>query len=141
VQNTLTFKIVTPEGVTFEDTVHNVTVPTQSGEVGIYANHAPLISLVVPGELVIKKTDETIYLSVAHGVLEVRKGNKVIIIADQADHATEIDVEGARKAIERAEGGLEKGGLTTAEVETFEKILEAEEAKIKVAENHYQREK
>src|SRR3989338_515301 len=98
----LHFEITTPERTVYKSEVDQVTVPTAMGEITVLPNHIPLVSQLVSGELVIKKGSEKIHLAVSGGFVEVRQGNHVVILADTAERAEEIDVARAEEARERA---------------------------------------
>lgn len=97
------FEIVTPERVVLKEEVLQVTVPTRNGEITVLPDHIPLVSALQPGVIEIKtKTGETEIMSVSGGFIEVLK-NKVVILADTAERAVEIDEQRAEEARERAE--------------------------------------
>ena len=91
----LNLEIVTPEKKVFSDTVDAVTIPTESGEVGILNNHAPLISTLKPGILSYTRGGTNERMVIAGGFLEVSQNN-VSVLADIAETADEIDIEAAR---------------------------------------------
>lgn len=95
------FTIVTPERVVYEDTVDQVTVPAEDGEITILPNHIPLVSLLRPGELLVKKGGKETAMAVSRGFIQVNK-KEVIILADTAEHALEIDAKRAEEARQRA---------------------------------------
>lgn len=97
------FEIVTPEKVVFRTEVKQVTVPTKTGEITVLPNHIPLVSALEPGviELVTAAGEQEI-ISVSGGFLEVLS-DKVVILADTAERAEEIDVQRAEEARARAE--------------------------------------
>jgi len=103
----LTFKleIVTVEGVVFSDDVNTVVAWGVEGQLGILPHHAPLMTMLQPGDLLIRKDDEEQYLAVSGGFLEVRP-DKVIILADACERAEEIDMARAEAAKRRAEETL-----------------------------------
>ena len=108
---TIELKVVTPNGVVYESEVEKVTVPTKSGEITVHPQHAPLVSILEPGEIIAKKEGEDSYevaMAISTGIVEVRPSNKIYLIADTAERATEIDVERAEKARKRAKELLEK---------------------------------
>ena len=86
----LLFEITTPEGKIYSEQVDEIILPTPNGEIGILPNHIPLVSLLNPGEVRIKKGSEETYLAVSGGFIEVRP-DKVVVLADTAEHADEID--------------------------------------------------
>ncbi|OGH60124.1 MAG: ATP synthase F1 subunit epsilon [Candidatus Magasanikbacteria bacterium RIFCSPHIGHO2_01_FULL_33_34] len=99
----LEFKIVTPDGVIYNDKVEKVTVPTTSGEITILPMHMPLVSILKAGELVAYKDGNSVAMSVASGIVEIQSNNKVYIMADTAERAEHIDIERAEVARKRAE--------------------------------------
>jgi F-type H+-transporting ATPase subunit epsilon len=99
----LRFELVSPERIVYsEDEVDMVIAPGADGEMGILPNHAPLLTALGIGELRIRKGAEEECFAVHGGFMEVL-ANKVIVMADTAEHAEEIDVARAEAAIERAE--------------------------------------
>jgi F-type H+-transporting ATPase subunit epsilon len=100
---TIHFEIVTPERVVLKEKILQVSVPTREGEITVLPNHIPLVASLLPGVIEIKKTDNTIeIISVSGGFIEVLK-DKVVILADTAERAEEIDVSRAEEARQRAE--------------------------------------
>lgn len=97
------FKIVTPDGVKYDDTVLSVSIPTENGEITVLEQHAALVSVLRAGELLIKKSDHDVLIAVSGGVVEVRETGDVYILADTAEHAEHIDLERAEAARKRAE--------------------------------------
>ncbi len=98
----LSFEIVTAERVVYSDEVDVVVAPGIEGQLGILAQHAPLMTMLQPGELMIRKDGEEQSIFVSGGFLEVQ-GNKVTVLADTAERAEEIDTERAEEARKRAE--------------------------------------
>jgi F-type H+-transporting ATPase subunit epsilon len=82
-----------------------VVAPGIEGELGILPHHAPLMTMLAPGELLIRKDSEETYMSVSGGFLEVRP-DKILILADACERAEEIDIERAEAAKRRAEERL-----------------------------------
>lgn len=99
------FEIVTPEKTVLKEDIVEVTIPTAEGELTILPHHAPLVAMLKPGVLVLKKADGgTDVAFIAGGFLEVLK-NKVVVLADTAERAEQIDevkVEEARVRAEKA---------------------------------------
>ena len=102
----LSVEIVTGERVVFtEDDVDMVVAPGADGSLGILPHHAPLITLLASGELRIKKGGREEAIAVFGGFMEVTP-EKVIILADTAEQAEEIDLARAEEARRRAEAEL-----------------------------------
>jgi len=100
--STMRLEIITAERQVFSDEVNMVVAPGIEGELGILPHHAPLMTILKPGELLIRKDNEEIYMAVSGGFLEVRP-DKVIILADACERAEEINIERAEAAKSRAE--------------------------------------
>lgn len=102
------FEIVTPERTVFKQEVFQVTVPTQSGEITVLPDHIPLVSILKPGVLEIKTVDqETEIISVSGGFIEVLR-DKIVILADTAERAQELDENIIAEARRRAEVSKEE---------------------------------
>ena len=102
---TLRLEIITAERQVFADDVNVVVAPGIEGELGILPHHAPLITMLKPGELLIRKDGNETYMVVSGGFLEVRP-DKVIVLADACERAEEIDITRAEEAKHRAEERL-----------------------------------
>ena len=101
--NTIKFEITTPERVVLKEEVAQITVPTRNGEITVLPNHIPLVSVLEPGVIeVIKSNGEREVMSVSGGFIEVLK-DKVVILADSAERAEEIDIDRAETARQKAE--------------------------------------
>jgi F-type H+-transporting ATPase subunit epsilon len=97
------FEIVTPERTVLKEEILQVTVPTRQGEITVLANHIPLVASLQPGVIEIVKNDGgREVMSVSGGFIEVLK-DKVVILADTAEMAEEIDVSRAEEAHKRAQ--------------------------------------
>ncbi|MGQ9701924.1 MAG: F0F1 ATP synthase subunit epsilon [bacterium] len=100
-------EIVTPERLVYAQDVDVLTVPTIQGEISILAKHVPLVSIISPGEIKIKNDNEIEYMAISGGFVQVLP-NKVIILADTAERAEEIDIERAEQARQRAQKLMEE---------------------------------
>ena len=107
-------EIVTPTRALFSDEVTMVTMPGSDGDMGILGGHAPLLTTLGLGEVVLHKSDGNEHLAVNGGVAEVRP-DKVTILADDAEHADEIDIELAEQARSDAEQSIAEGGSSHGE--------------------------
>jgi F-type H+-transporting ATPase subunit epsilon len=129
---TFRLEIVTAERMIFADDVNEVVAWGVEGQLGIFPHHAPLMTMLQPGDLLIKRDNEEEYLAISGGFLEVRP-DKVIILADAGERAEEIDVARAEAARRRAEATLKE---RPPEVDTAaaEAALRRSLARLKVAE-------
>ena len=130
---------MTPEKTVFEDSIDQVTLPTQEGEITVLPEHIPLIAVLAPGELTIKQDGKEIAMAVSGGMIEVRK-NELTILADTAERAEEIDIKRAEEARERAEKLKdEKIRMDETEYAAVAALMERNLARIKVAKKHLTR--
>ena len=106
--DTFQLEIVTPEKKVVETAAEEVQIPGKNGYLGILPGHAPLITELSVGEITFRENSTEQRLAVAWGFAEVLP-NKVTILAETAERPSEIDVERARKAKERAEQRLTSG--------------------------------
>jgi F-type H+-transporting ATPase subunit epsilon len=98
-------EVVTPSGAVVSEDVDIVTAPGVSGEFGVLANHAPFLSTIKTGTLSYKKDRTTKVLMVTGGFTEV-SNNRITFLVESAEFGTDIDVERALRAKERAEKRL-----------------------------------
>ena len=125
--------IVTAEKDVYSDDVDMVVAPGVQGQLGILPHHTPLMTTLDAGELRIKKGNEELSLAISGGFLEVRPDH-VIVLADAAERADEIDVARAEAAKRRAEERLTAHHVPVADEETARAALARAMARLKVAE-------
>lgn len=103
-------ELVTQERKVFEDTeVDSLSIPGIEGEMGIRPGHAPVLTTLGFGELVIRKGNAEERFAIYGGVVDVRP-DKVVVLADLADSSFAISEEMARAARERAQQMMRDGG-------------------------------
>ena len=105
---TIKFEIATPERVVLKRQAKQVTVPTEEGEITILPEHSPLVSILKPGVIEAKLEDDSIELmSVSGGFVEVLK-SKLVVLADSAERAEELDEKAVEEAKRKAEESKSK---------------------------------
>jgi F-type H+-transporting ATPase subunit epsilon len=132
----LKLEIVTPERLAFSDEVDAVVLPGIEGELGVLPHHAPLVSMLGLGELRIRKGSTTESFAIVGGFLQVRP-DKVVVMAETADMASEIDLEKAREAQREAERALETGYHEGADLAAARAALQQALLRVRVAERRY----
>ena len=121
-------EIITAELRVYADDVDLVVAPGMEGQLGILPQHAPLMSNLKPGELIIRKDGEETYLAVSGGFLEVLD-NHVTVLADAAERSDEIDEERAQAAMEQAREGMPSRG---ADIELEQAAIAMRRAQIRL---------
>ena len=102
--------IVTPAGTLFSGQVRHVRAPGIEGSLGVLAGHAPLMTALSVGPIVLHyENGDQEYIATSGGFMEVRR-DRVTILADTAERADDVDVARAEAAIERARAELGGGG-------------------------------
>ena len=132
----LQLEIVTPEKLAFQDEVDAVVLPGSEGELGVLPHHAPLISTLGAGELRLRKGGEEEAFAIVGGFLQVLP-DKVVVMAETADMASEIDLERAQEARRKAEEALESGYVEGADLSAARAALQAALTRIRVAERRH----
>ena len=129
----LKLEIVTPEKRVFDAEVDSVTVPTATGEAGILPNHAPLISALKPGILAYSNKGSVERLAVTGGFVEV-SNNRVSVLTDSAETASEIDLAAIRSEREAAERELaSRSAAPIEETESIRERIDAADTRLQLA--------
>ena len=129
---TFRLEIVTAERMIFSDDVSAVIAWGVEGQLGILPHHAPLMTMLQPGDILIRKDKEEEFFAISGGFLEVRP-DKVIILADACERVDEIDIARAEEAKKRAQESL-KAGPFSVNVAFAGAALRRSLARLKVAE-------
>jgi F-type H+-transporting ATPase subunit epsilon len=134
----LTVKIVSPEKVVVSEDYISATVPSVTGQLTILPEHIPLVTKLKAGEikLTTKESYDTL-LSVSSGIIEVRPNSELIILADDAQRAEQIDLQKAEEARKRVEKLLEdRKNEQDVDYAKLQVSLEKEMAKVRVAKKY-----
>lgn len=132
---TIRFEFIAQERIILQDDVSMVVAPGASGVLGVLPRHAPLMTLIVPGELVVKKEGQPDrYFAVGGGFMEVRP-DKIILLARSGEEAEEIDIARAQQARREAEELLAQSEMDTEERRQLADLaLRRSKIRLKVAE-------
>ena len=111
-------KIIEPDGMFYEGQASFLEFASVMGEMGVYANHIPLTTILTPGVVKIHNDGQVKKAAVMGGFIEIQK-DRITVMAENAEWPDEIDVERAKAAKKRAEERLQKkdAGLDTARAE------------------------
>jgi len=127
---TLTLEIVTPDATVYSDDVQMVTLPAIEGQVGILPRHVPVLTRIVPGEIIVRKNGRDEFLAIGEGLVEIT-GDRVAIVTDMAVAAKDIDEARAEEARQRAMAHL-RDKLSDEEVATVNASLARSLAQLRV---------
>ncbi len=134
------FELTTPERIVLKQEVDEITLPTREGEISVLPDHVPLVAVLESGMMTVKTGGEEEYLAVSGGFIEIQPGSKVVVLADTADRAEELDLKKVEEARERARKLLEEqrdvDDVTAAAVAAG---LNRELARLKVIHKHHSR--
>ena len=114
--STLKLEIVTPEGTAYSEDVEMVTLPGVVGQMGVYPQHVPLMTQMVPGEIIVRKDGRDLFIASGEGLIEIT-ATHVSVLTDLAVQADRIDEAKAQEARRRAEARLREK-LSDEEVAT-----------------------
>ncbi len=135
---TLKLEIVTAECLVYSDEVDIVIAPGVMGQLGILPHHAPLMTMLQPGELCLRKGGEETFMAISGGFLEVFQ-NRVVVLADTAERVEEIDMARAEEAKRRAQVQLQLRP-EAVDLATAEAALKRSLTRLKVAERRKRKE-
>jgi len=128
--DTLRLEIVTPDAVVYSEDVDMVTLPGVEGQMGVLPQHVPLMTQMVPGEMIVRKGGQDRFLAVGEGFVEIT-GDHVAILTDMAVAAESIDEAKAEEARQRAQARLHEK-LSAEEVASVNAALARSLAQIRV---------
>ena len=129
-------EIVTPEKLAYSDDVDMVVLPGSEGVLGILPHHAPLVSMLGAGELLVRQGGQEEAFAIVGGFVQVLP-EKVVVMAETADLAADIDLERAEEARREAERALEAGLVEPADLAKARAQLQAAMLRIRVAERRH----
>jgi ATP synthase F1 epsilon subunit len=100
------FELITLTGVKLRESVYEVKLPTPQGQIAVFKNHAPLVSIASTGVITVRKKDNTPddlqdNYAIDSGVIEIQN-DTVRVLVDEADKDTEVSAKEAEEALNRA---------------------------------------
>jgi F-type H+-transporting ATPase subunit epsilon len=128
--DTMKLEIVTPDAVVLSEDVQMVTLPAVDGQIGVLPHHMPLLTHVIPGEMIVRKDGGETFLAVGEGLVLVT-ADRVAIVTDMAIAADRIDEAKAEEARQRAAARL-RDKLADEEVASVNAALARSLAQLKV---------
>ncbi len=130
----ISLELTTPERIVFKIEADEVTLPTKEGEITVLPGHVPLVAVLVPGMMTVRAGGEESYVAVSGGFIEVQPGSRVIVLADTAERAEELDLKKVEEARVKAQKALlEQRGADDVASAAMMAELNREMARLKVA--------
>jgi F-type H+-transporting ATPase subunit epsilon len=133
-ENFMQLDVVTPEKAVLSRMVEEVIAPGSAGEFGVLIGHTPFLTTLKPGQLIAKAEDRDIYMSIGGGFAEIIK-DRVIILAESAVMAEDIDAEATKHELEQAEQKLKTLSKDDSEYFKWEDKHRRAEVTLRVLEN------
>jgi F-type H+-transporting ATPase subunit epsilon len=127
---TLKLQIVTPDATVYNHDVEMVTLPGIEGQMGVLPQHVPLMTQMVPGEMIVRKDGRDEFLAVGEGLVEIG-GDHVSIVTDMAIPSDRIDEAKAEEARQRAAARLQEK-LSSEEVASVNGMIARSLAQLRV---------
>ncbi|MCI0397541.1 MAG: F0F1 ATP synthase subunit epsilon [Chloroflexi bacterium] len=124
--------IVTQERSVFSGQVDYVSLPGTEGRMGILPNHSPLLTALGFGEVMVRQGGQEEFFAIGGGFAEIRPSH-VIVLADSAEHAEEIDIDRAQQAREAAERAMREAPKDTERYAQIEAELRRAQIRIDVS--------
>ena len=134
---TLKLEIITPEEIAYSEDVQMVTLPGVEGQMGVFPQHVPLMTQMVPGEIIVRKDNQDHSFAVGEGLIEIMSDH-VAVLTDMAVAADKIDEAKVEEARRRAEARLQEK-LSDEEVAAVNSSLARSIAQLHVKRRHHQR--
>ena len=131
---TLKLEIVTPAATVYSEDVQMVTLPAVDGQIGIFPRHVPVLTRIVPGEIIVRKNGGHDFLAIGEGLVEIT-GDRIAIVTDMAVAAKDIDEARVEEARQRAAARL-RDKISDEEVATVNASLARSLAQLRVKRRH-----
>ena len=131
---TMKLKLITLAGTQLERDVYEVTVPTVDGEIGVFPDHEPLVTLAKTGAVKVRyaKSDTDVdFFAISGGIVRI-DGQELTILVDEADHSDDIIEAESQKALERAKE-LKANAKDSVELEKASAMIDRHQVRLKVA--------
>lgn len=129
------FELVTPQAAMLKEQAESLTIMTDMGEITVLPNHIPIVATLRPGEARVKIKGEERAFAVFGGFLQVRPGNHVVVLADEAERVEDLILEEAEAAKSRAEKVMTEK-FTGGQYEEAALALERERARFQLAKKY-----
>jgi len=135
----LNLQLVTPERTVITEKANSITLPTPEGLITILPGHAPLVSTLISGEMIVKNDAGEHPLHVGGGFVHIKPNNEIVVLSDAAEHVDEIDLARAEQAKLDAEATLREQNLSDEEYAVTAALLQRNLSRIRIVRKHAHR--
>ncbi len=135
----LHLQLVTPQRVVLNEELDSLSCPTTQGQITILPGHIPLVATLASGEFIARNGSEQHDIHVAGGFVEVKPGDQIVILADEAEHISELDEKVAEEAKQKAEALLRQSNISDEEYATAAVSLERNLSRLRIIRKHAHR--
>lgn len=130
-------ELVTLTGVKLRETVHEVLLPTPQGQIAVFKNHAPLVSLATTGVISVRKKDNhpddmMEHYAIDSGVVEI-SNDTIRVLVDEADKDSEVSAKEAEEALRRAKQ-LRSEARDQVSLDKAQNLVDRQSSRLKIAE-------
>ena len=130
-------EIITPEKIAYSEEADQISLPTADGEITVLPGHINLVTQILPGQITLKKSNQTIVMASGGGFAEIT-GEKVSVATDLAEKSEDIDEKAAEEARKRAQEALSEGHrLSEEEFAVVAANLQKALAQLRVKRRHH----
>jgi F-type H+-transporting ATPase subunit epsilon len=135
-------KLVTLSGTKFDEEIYEATIPTVDGEIAVFPDHEPLVTLAKGGVITVRKhktasVDDDDFFAISGGVVEINPG-EIKVLVDEADHGDDIIEAESQAALDRALS-LRDEAKDQVELEKAHQLVDRHMVRLKVADLHRRR--
>jgi F-type H+-transporting ATPase subunit epsilon len=132
----MNLELITLLGKKVDQDVYEVMIPTADGEIAVFPGHEPLVTIAVPGAIVVRynKADpdsQLDFFAISGGVVEVSQ-HHIRVLVDEADHGDDIIEAESKAALDRAEK-MRDNAKTQLELEQAHQLVDRHSVRLKVA--------
>ena len=130
----LLYEALTSQGIKLDQDIYQATIDTADGEISVYPDHEPLVTIAVPGVISVRKhkdRDDEEFFVISGGVVEI-SGTRIRVLVDEAEHGDDIVEAESQAALERALR-LRDEAQDQIELEKAHQLIDRHQVRLRVA--------
>lgn len=135
----MNFELITLAGSKLNEPVYEVILPTADGEIAVFPDHEPLVSVAIPGVISVRRdkhhsNEQMDFFAISGGIIEIGD-NRVRVLVDEAEHGDDIVEAESKAALERATQ-MRESATNQVELEKAHQLVDRHAVRLKVADLH-----